>query len=326
MIRTRTVAKVLPSLIRASALGLRTTLPGLIALTLPACTPADSGSGSRSRTGADGAKVTEQAEEMWAPGTFPVHIEDVTGKPLIFRSPPTKIVSLVPSATRTFQVLGAQNLLVGRTEHDTGTALGHLPSVGGGLHPSLETLVGLDPDLVVRFAGASDLSTPRRLDGLGIRHLAVRLDRIADVRALIRDLGALTGLPGRAGKLVTEMDSTLNEIRQRVEGRPLVRVAYVLGGNPPWVAGPGTFIDELLTAAGGENSFFDLKDLYGPVSPEEFLVRDIDLLLAPEGGEVLLPSTRVRLVRVSAALELPGPDLAQMAWKLAEILHPEAFQ
>jgi ABC-type Fe3+-hydroxamate transport system substrate-binding protein len=92
------------------------------------------------------------------------------------------------------------------------------------------------------------------------------------------------------------------------------------------VAGPGTFIDELLATAGGENSFSDLKALYGPVSPEEFLVRKIDILLAPEGGEVLLPSGRIPLVRVSPALELPGPDLAQAIWQLAQILHPEVFR
>jgi iron complex transport system substrate-binding protein len=152
------------------------------------------------------------------------------------------------------------------------------------------------------------------------------LDRVADVRALIAELGALTGLGDRAGELVAEMDATLDEIQRRVTGRPRVRVAYILGGSPPWVAGPGTFIDELLATAGGENSFSDLEALYGPVSPEEFLVREIDLLLAPEGGEVFLSSDRVPLVRVSPALELPGPDLAQAAWELAKLLHPEVFR
>ncbi len=244
----------------------------------------------------------------------------------MFQEPPTRIVSLVPSATLTLQALGAQSFLVGRTEYDTGRALAHLPSVGGGLEPSLEALVVLEPDLVIRFAGDSDPSTPRRLDDMGIRHLAVRLDRVADVRALLRELGAVTGLRDRAAELVAEMDATLGEIQQRVRGRPRVRVAYILGGNPPWVAGPGTFIDELLTTAGGENSFSDLEALYGPVSPEEFLVREIDLLLAPEGEEVLLPTSSIPLMRISPAFELPGPNLAQAAWHLAELLHPEVFR
>jgi iron complex transport system substrate-binding protein len=156
--------------------------------------------------------------------------------------------------------------------------------------------------------------------------MAVRLDKVENVRALIADLGKVTGLSTRAEEVAAEVESTLDEIRRQVGNEPRVKVAYVLGGNPLWVAGPGTFIDELLTIVGGENPFSDLGALYGPVSPEEFLVRDIDLLLAPEGGEVVLPSSDIPLRWVSPALELPGPDLAQAALQLAKVLHPEVFR
>jgi len=315
-----------PLLSRVSTLGLVAALLTYIALGFVGCSATDEDSSSRSDPGDGAGESSEALETPSAPGAFPLTITDASGSSLVFQVPPTKIVSLVPSATRTLQALGAQRLLVGRTEYDTGSALAYLPSVGGGLGPSLETLVALEPDLVIRFAGESDPSTPSRLDDLGVRHLAIRLDRIADVRSLIGDLGALTGSEGRAGELVAEMDATLHEIQQRVKERPRVRVAYILGGNPPWVAGPGTFIDELLTAAGGENAFSDLATLYGAVSPEEFLVREIDLFLAPEGGEVSLPSSGSPLVRVSPGLELPGPDLAEAAWHLAGLLHPEVFR
>lgn len=326
MTRNSNPVKSRPFLGRVYAPGFLLFSPFILLLGLPGCTPADGGSSSGSNSGGAARGSSASIEEDSAPGAFPLHIEDASGSSLTFQKPPTRIVSLVPSATLTLQALGAQSFLVGRTEYDAGSALAHLPSVGGGLEPSLEALVALEPDLVIRFAGESDPSTPKRLDDMGVRHLAVRLDRVADVRALLRELGAVTDLQDRAAELVAEMDAALGEIRRRVQGRPRVRVAYVLGGNPPWVAGPGTFIDELLNTAGGENSFSDLEALYGPVSPEEFLVREIDLLLAPEGGEVLLPSTGIPLVRVSPALELPGPDLAQAAWRLAEILHPEAFR
>ena len=326
MIRTPLPMKPSPPLSRVSTLGLVTALQMVVALGFLGCSAADEDPHSRPDSRAGAGESSEPLETPLGPGTFPLTIKDASGSSLVFQSPPTRIVSLVPSATRTLQALGAQRLLVGRTEYDTGSALAYLPSVGRGLEPSLETLVALKPDLVIRFAGESDPSTPSRLDDLGVRHLAIRLDRIADVRTLFGDLGALTGSEGRAEKLVAEMDSTLHEIQQRVKGRPLVRVAYILGGNPPLVAGPGTFIDELLTAAGGENVFSDLHALYGPVSPEEFLVREVDLFLAPEGGEIFLPSIRRALVRVSPGLELPGPDLAQAAWHLAGLLHPTVFR
>lgn len=260
-----------------------------------------------------------------APG-FPATVTDAAGRSWVFEASPERIVSLVPSATRTLEALGARGLLVGRTAYDTTASLARLPSVGGGLDPSLEMLLALRPELVIRYAGESDRATPLRLEQMGVRHFAVRPERIEDVRDLIRDLGLVTGRRVQADSLLADMDAGFHEIRTRIAGRAPVRVAYLLGGNPPWVAGPATFIHELLEAAGGENPFADLEAPYGPVSPEEFLVRGIDLVLAPEGAEVFLPSPSLRLVRVSPNMELPGPDLPRRLRELAVILHPQVFR
>ena len=239
---------------------------------------------------------------------------------------PTRVLSLVPSATRTLQALGATHLLVGRTDYDTMGGIDHLPSVGGGLDPNPEALLLLDPDLVIRFARGESPAGPDEIGDLGFPTLAVRLDHVADVREMIQELGAITGSEVRAGELMAEMEDALEEVRQKVSERKPRRVAYVLGGNPPWVAGGDTYIHEILTAGGGENVFSDLKAQYGPVSPDEFLVRSIDILVAPEGVDIVLPTTGIPLLRVSPALELPGPDLARAIREVAELLHPEAFR
>jgi iron complex transport system substrate-binding protein len=242
--------------------------------------------------------------------------------------PPRRIVSLIPSVSLTIQALGAGDLLVGRTDYDSAASLAHLPSVGGGIHPNLEALVALEPDLVIRFRGESDPATASRLDALGIHHLALRPDGIADVRETIRVLGEVTRREGAADSILTELDRTLDEIDRRVEGRPEVRVAYLLGGSPPWAAGPDTYIGELLEVAGGVNVFEDMGSLYGPVSPEALLAREIDLILTPEGGELDLPSQGLLPLvrRVSPELEIPGPGLSRSARELASLIHPEAFR
>jgi len=263
------------------------------------------------------------------PGTpteLPLSVLDASGRTLVLSELPTRIVSLIPSASLTLEALGAGDLLVGRTDFDTTASLAHLPTVGTGLHPSLETLVSLRPDLVIRFAGDTDSSTPARLDGMGIAHLGIRPDGIADLREIIGILGQVTGLAGTADSLLHELDRELADIRRRIEGHPRVRVAYVLGGTPPWVAGPDTYIGELMELAGGTNVFDDLGSLYGPVSLEEFLVRDIQLVISPEGGEISLPTSDLILRRVSSNLEIPGPHLARSARDLAAILHPELFR
>lgn len=275
--------------------------------------------------GVESSREEERKEEEPSEG-FPLRLVDASGDTILFRDPPRRVISLVPSASQILLALGAGERLAGRTDFDTARALAHLPSVGGGLNPSLEAVMALDPDLVIRFGGESDPTTSLRLDDLGITHLAVRPDGLRDIRRTIRHLGRITGREEEADSILGAMARDLERLEARVAGRPPVRVAYLLGGSPPWVAGPGSYLHELLELAGGVNVFADLEGLYGPVNVEAFLVRNMDLILAPEGIEVALPRIPVPLRRVSPELEIPGPDLARQAWDLARILHPGIFR
>lgn len=295
-------------------------LPAILAVPflLFGCTREDPELGGEE--GLSGLYVANPAPEE----TF--HLTDAAGQELTFPRAPERIISLIPSASEILHSLGAGSRLVGRTDFDTSAFLAHLPTVGGGLHPNMEALVALAPDLVIRFAGGSDPSTPLRLDELAIPHMALRPDGIEDIRTSIDLLGTLTQRGPSADSLLARMDSTLAEIRARVGDRPPLRVAYLLGGSPPWVAGPGSYIEELLELAGGLNVFSDLSGLYGPVNVETFLTREMDLILAPEGADLGIPHIDVPIRRVSPALEIPGPFLAQNALDLARILHPGAFR
>ena len=54
--------------------------------------------------------------------------------------------------------------------------------------------------------------------------------------------------------------------------------AKVVGVDPPMIAASGTFIDELITVAGGRNLFPELK-LWPQVNLEEVLQRDPDVVI-----------------------------------------------
>lgn len=254
-----------------------------------------------------------------------IAVRDDAGREIVLPDPPRRIVSLVPSATEILVALGAGDRIVARTEYDSIPALRSLPSVGGGLHPNLERLVAIDPDLVIRFAGPSDRDTPARLTELGIPHLAVRPDGIDDVRRIIRMLARVVGASERGDSLVARMDSTLSRVSERVRSRSTRSVAFVLGGSPPWVAGPGTFVDELIGLAGGRNAFSDLGELYGPVSREAFVSRPVEVVITSQRGELDFLPPDVPVHRVSPRVETPGLDLGESARTLARILHPEAF-
>ena len=256
---------------------------------------------------------------------FPLEVTDDSGMRHRFASAPTRIISLVPSATETLLALGVRNHLVGRTDYDDLAALAELPSVGGGLQPNLEVLVSLRPDLVVRFGGESDRATADRLSDLGSPHFAIQPDGIADVRAIVERLGAITGTGDTADSILAGMRRALDDVADRVAGLPRRNVIYLMGGEPPWVAGPGTYIHELMAAGGADNVFGDLDGLYGPISLEELITREVDLILV-SSGEVPRQLSDVDHAPVPSWVEVPGPRLGEAATAIARLIHPEAFR
>ena len=257
--------------------------------------------------------------------SYPVQLIDDAGTRHTFEAAPRRMVSLVPSATEALLAMELADRLVGRTDYDRMPELTDLPSVGGGLQPNLEILVSLDLDLVIRFAGDSDLATAERLTELGIPHFAVQPDGIEDVLTIIRDLGMMTGASDAAEAMLSEIRDDLDDVARRVRGLPAPRVAYLLGGDPPWVAGPGTYIDQLMAVAGGKNVFDDLGPLYAPVSMESLLDRDLDLVLLSNGLTQPPPLAHVPSAMLPASVEIPGPGLGQAARDVARLIHPGAF-
>jgi len=285
--------------------GLRPWTTMALLLTAAACRAGGSGGTSDTRPDSAGAR------------TF----VDADGKEVRLAVPVRRVVSLVPSATLTLDAIGARDVLVARTDFDTASWAAPLPSVGGGLEPSVETIVALRPDLVIRFGGPQDARTPARLDELGIPHLSIRPDDIEDVFSTIRLLGHVTGRDEAADSLVSRLRRELDTVQRGAEGVPPVRTTYVLGGDPPWVAGSGTYVDEIIRLAGGVNVFSDLGSLYAAVSPEELVARDIDVVLLQKGSTFdrrLVEGTRI--VEVGGDLELPGPGVAEAAREVARAL------
>lgn len=288
----------------------------LLPLCVLAC--ADAGDSPGTEAGAESAGDTSEIPT----GV----ITDAAGVAHIPSAPPTRIISLVPSATESLVAIGATDLLIARTDFDELTEVAQLPSIGAGLQPNLEAILAQGPDLVIYFFGSSDEATPRRLSEAGIRAFGVRPDRIEDVRRIILDLGRLTNHTENAEALLSEMDSAMAEVSARIRGLPRVRTLFSLGGDPPWVAGPDSYVSELITAAGGENVFSDIGALYSPTSLEEFLVREIDVVLMGPDGEI---SDRIRSLpvqRLPAFVGLPGPRLHLAARAIAEALHPDVFR
>jgi cobalamin transport system substrate-binding protein len=232
---------------------------------------------------------------------------------------PRRVVSLAPSLTDIAVAVGKRALLVGVTRYDDAPEVAGLPRVGGFLDPSPEAVLGLGPDLVLWLTDGGAYPPVRRIAGLGVPVLAIPVVSVADVLAASRVVGSALGDAPAGERLARSLEASIEAARRRAAGGPRVRVLFVVGRDPLVVAGPGSYPDELLRIAGGENVVKDTRPW--PVYPLERAVADDPALvidgavLEPKEGLARLgaiPAVRrgaVHRLASDGALR-PGPRLA----------------
>lgn len=265
-------------------------------------------------------------------------IVDDLGRTVTVDSPPSRIVALVPSITDLILALGEGDRLVARTRYDTDPRLAALPAVGGGLDPNIEAIIALRPDLVVVWPGA-DQPLIGQLDAAGIAVYGAGSQSLEDQERHTRQIGRLLGVEARADSLLAHLDSSFAALATALAGVPVVSALYVAWHDPPMTTGPGTFVDSIMSVAGGRNIFDDATSDWPQVNMEEIVSRDPDVLILPvpvtgDSGAIAwvhqTPGWRdLRAVRTGRVLlvdsELfsrPGPRIIDAANQLAELLHP----
>lgn len=266
-------------------------------------------------------------------------VEDDLGRRLTLARPARRIVSLVPAATEILFALGAGDAVVGRTRYGVHPeAARRVPSVGEGVRPSTELVVSRNPDLVILYAGEENRSSVRELERLGLRTLAMEHDTFGDLYRAIRRLGVVTGRPGRARRLAGTMRCEISAVASVTAGAPRMGVYYDVWGDPPITVGRGSYLDSLISVAGGENVFDDLPSPSPRVSLEAIVDRDPDVIVWPRteasasgtppgerpGWSGVGAVVRGDVLRVDGELlHRLGPRIGRAALELAAVLHPD---
>lgn len=108
--------------------------------------------------------------------------------------------------------------------------------------------------------------------------------------------------------------------------------------------GPGTFLDDLISIAGGINVFADATGTYPMISKESLLARAPDVIIELYPSRSLNQKTKQQLLHdwqefadipaisnecvhflTNDFLLIPGPRVAQIADELAKAIHPKHF-
>src|SRR5437764_1917972 len=133
---------------------------------------------------------------------------------------PRRIVSLAPNVTEIVFALGAGDRVVGTDDFsDEPARAKSLPKVGG-VQPDVEKIVALKPDLVIANAAGMHPNVSRALAAVHVPLLVVRNERLADIGASMRRIGAALGVSSDAA--VAALDGALAAQRRTRPPSPRV--------------------------------------------------------------------------------------------------------
>lgn len=255
-------------------------------------------------------------------------------------APPTRIVSLAPAVTETLFALGEGDAVVGVSQYcDYPPAAARLPKVGTFLTPNVEAIAALRPDLIIGPGLSSSRREVRMLEAMGYPTLTVDDNSLDGIEQSITLIGARTGEPEAARRLLGAIQAHIEEVHARLE-RTKPRTVVMLVGHQPMVAvGRGTFLDDLLHLAGGDN-IADLSAQSWPRLSIEYVIamRPEVILDGAMGSDADTQAgfwaryPTILAVRDHRVLGYPqdpmlhpGPRVWQSLEILARLIHPEAF-
>lgn len=237
--------------------------------------------------------------------------------------PPERIVCLTEETVETLYLLGEEDRIVGISGYCVRPprARQEKPRVSAFTSADLPKIIALRPDLVLSF---SDLQADivAALIRAGITVHAFNQRRIAEILDMIRTLGALVGVPARAGRLAEELATGMAAARRRSAELPRRPRVYFEEWDEPMISGIA-WVSELIEAAGGIDIFADraaaasAKDRI--VTVEEVIARAPDLIIGSWCGKKFRPEKvaarpgfdRVPAIRARALHEIKSPLILQ---------------
>ncbi len=200
---------------------------------------------------------------LWICGLLVVGADGANG------DPPRRIASLAPNLTQMVRELGREEVLVAVTPFcEAPAGITRLP---GGIQPEAESVLGLEPDLVLATS-MTPAATRAQLARMGVRVEVLDAPSLDGIREAVTKIAALLGAPPPtipAAAAVTLQKSA----------------ALLFGADTGYSAGCGTHAHEILEAAGLSNIAADAGGPWPQLGEEFLLAADPEVIIVADYGQ-----------------------------------------
>jgi len=282
---------------------------------------------------------------LWPSFSFTANLKfiDEVGREVIFPHPPKRIVSLAPNITEILFSLGLDEEIVGVSIHcNFPEKAKSKVRVGSYISLDFEKITFLKPDLVIATGAGNTREMVDRLEKLGFPTYVIFPKNFNDVLKSIDHLGQVAGREKEAMGIIQGMKQRSQRVIELTQGLSRPKVFLQIGEAPIVTVGKGSFADDLIYLAGGENIAGKEKEMYPRLGMEEILKRSPEVILVssmnPKGDYQkilnewsrwkMIPAVkngRVHLID-SDLIDRPSPRIIDGLEEIARILHPERFK
>ncbi len=296
------------------------------------------------------SKTSEGKQSSSASTELPT--KDRSGNAIEVPAEVKTIVSLAPSTTEFLLDLGLSDKIVGTDSYSQmsyGADLKSDVAVFDMMAPDNEAIAALSPDIVfttgMSMAGGEDVFASLREAGVCVADIPSSTS-IAEIAEDLRFLGVCVGKAEETETIVKAMNDTVESIRKQAQDIKEKKTVLYEMSTPTadyptiYSAGKGTYIDELLAAAGlvsvtadqeswvalGEESAIEMD-------PELIFTTDtytpdvVNVLLGLEGWENVkaVQNKAIYLLENSDALNRPNQHVVSALVEMARLAYPDVF-
>ena len=281
-------------------------------------------------------------QPAWAAPPAYRTVTDPVGRTMQVPRDPQRVVALAPSITEVVFALQQQSRLVGVTRYsDFPPEARDLPKVGSYIYLDVERIAALRPDICIGIKDGNPIEAVEQLEAFGIPVFAVHPMDFASIMESVLAMGDLLRARPEAEAIVGDMrrriEQVTDQIRQ-VGQKP--KVFFQIGVNPIVSVGSNTFIDKLITLAGGVNVSagttpyprFNTEQVIA-LAPDVMIISSMDRTAIFEQVRdawlqwPIIPAVRNNAVFIAPTnvFDRPTPRLVEGLELLARFIHPEIF-
>ncbi len=210
-----------------------------------------------------------------------ITVTDFLGNKISLQKPAKRIIALAPHIVENMFSAGGGDSITGTVRYsDYPEAAKSIPQLGSMGSFGLESIVNLDPDLVIIWHSGSGSEMYSKIKELGIPIYASAPRKISDIAKSIRDYGHLTGNSSTAEVAAIQFEKKYKKLGDSYQSRRPVSTFYQVWNKPILTINNNSLISEVIQLCGGKNVFGESPSLVPKLSIESVIAENPEAIIA----------------------------------------------